>query len=100
MNPPTKNRACPYTPGSMACFTVTWPTAGTNLCNDCGWWDDFCTCKTCGNIECTCYQKNDGLVCEERDEYYCQECDGHNRCEDEMDAGFETVVYDDPMGER
>lgn len=38
--------------------------------------------------------------CDSVDEYTCGECSGHNRCEDEMDAGFGDLGRDDPREDR
>ena len=40
------------------------------------------------------------IHCENVDEYTCAECSGHNRCEDEMDAGFGDYGRDDPREDR
>ena len=39
-------------------------------------------------------------VCPDVDEYTCAECRGHNRCEDEMEAGFGDYGRDDPREDR
>jgi len=40
------------------------------------------------------------IHCDSVDEYTCTECSGHNRCEDEMDAGFGDYGRDDPREDR
>ena len=39
-------------------------------------------------------------ICSNVDEYNCADCKGHNRCEDEMDAGFGDYGRDDPREDR
>lgn len=42
----------------------------------------------------------DITTCSDVDEYTCANCKGHNRCEDEMNAGFGDYGRGDPREDR
>lgn len=44
--------------------------------------------------------RGDRPICPEVDEFTCNECSGHNRCEEEMIAGFGEYDRDDPREDR
>lgn len=53
----SKNPRCPLEPGSTECFTVHWPLSVMicgNPCQFCSWWDEFCRCPVCHDVECKC----------------------------------------------
>lgn len=53
-----KNQNCPYAPASLECLGAAWPNGMVNICQQCAWWDEFCRCPKCKELDCVCGEES------------------------------------------